>query len=176
MMRSFELPHYRRANVWLGETLPGGFTAISVLTTLLKPKVAIAPSYLTAAVELLIPRGPTTSYALLGAELAVSETDGFEVVVAVNNVGSRFNSPFVLTPDEAMVGLPDEFAIAVHRGALTLAETVGAPTRVTLRYAWAAHGVVSSSPAVFEMASAIVLKLLMLPTGASDDLIRALFV
>jgi hypothetical protein len=56
-----------------------------------------------------------------------------------------------------------------------LAEAVGAPTKRKLRFGWAAHGNVSSSPWVFEKASGIVLQLLTMPSAGPDDQVHGLF-
>ena len=71
--------------------------------------------------------------------------------------------------------MPNEYRDAVIRGVTKVAEEVGAPTKRKLRFGWAAHSLVSSSSWMFEKASAIVLQLLTLPSGGSDDQIRALF-
>jgi hypothetical protein len=174
MMRSFELSHYRRANVWLDEAPPANFAATSVVTRLVTPKVAAEASRPRAGVELYIPRGPRTSYGLLGAELVEAEVDSLEIVVSVNKARFPFQPSLASKSDEVKVGLLDEYASAVIGGAVKVAEAVGAPTKAVLRFRWAAHGLVSSSPSIFETASEIVLQLLMLPEGASDDQIRAL--
>ena len=174
MKQSFELSHFRRATVWLDEAPPADFTATSVVTQIVKPQVAVGASRRTAGVEVYIPRGPRTSYGLLGAELVEADVDGLEVVVSVNKAGFPFQPSLASKSDEVKVGLLDEYAGAVIGGVARVAEAVGAPTKGTLRFRWAAHGLVGSSQAVFERASEIVLQLLMLPEGASDDQIRAL--
>jgi hypothetical protein len=174
MKRSFELSHYRRTNVWLDEAPPADFTATSVVMRLVKPKVATEASRRRAGVELYMPRGPLASYALLGAELVEAPVDALEVVVSVSKAGFPFPLSLASKSDEVRVGLLDEYASAVIDGAVRKVEAVGAPTKASLRFRWAAHGLVGSSPSAFEKASEIVLQLLMLPEGASDDQIRAL--
>jgi hypothetical protein len=174
MMQSFDLSHHRRANVWLDEAPPADFTATSVATRLVKPNMAVAASRRTAGVEIYIPRGPRVSYALLGAELIDTDVDGLEVVVSVNRSGFPFQPSLASKSDEVTVGLLDEYAGAVIAGVEQVAEAIGAPTKATLRFRWAAHGLAGSSPSVFEEASGIVLQFLMLPEGASNEKIRAL--
>ena len=108
MKRSFELSHHRRANVWLDEAPPAEFTASSVVTRLVKPKVAVKAARKVAGIELCLPRGPRASYALLGVELGESNVDGLEVTVSVNRVGCVYQQSIALKPDEINVGLLEE--------------------------------------------------------------------
>jgi hypothetical protein len=89
-------------------------------------------------------------------------------------VGAPFWALLAQKVDEVRIGLPDEYAEAVVRGAATSAETVGAPVRRTLWFRCAAHGLVNSSPSIFELASEIVLRLLAIPNGDEESQIRAL--
>jgi hypothetical protein len=175
MMYSFELSRNRRVKVWLDEAPPAKFTASSTVTRMVKPKVVIDASRRIAAIEVNIPHGPKASYALLGAELVDSDVDGLEVVVSVNSVGFPFTSSLALKPDEVTVGLLDEYASAVVTGIEKLAELNGLPTKVALRFHWAAHGLVGSSPSIFEKASGLVVQLLTLPKETSEDQLMALF-
>jgi hypothetical protein len=116
MMRSFELSHHRRANVWLDEAPPADFTASSFVTRVVNPKVVVGATRKVAGIEMNIPHGPKASYALLGVELGEADVDGLEVVVAVNKVGFPFRQTIALKPDEVKVGLLDEYANAVVPG------------------------------------------------------------
>jgi hypothetical protein len=176
MMLPFELSHYRRANVWLDEVpSAAAFSATSVVTRLVKARGVVDASHRLAAVELYIPHGPQVSYALLGAELLKADVDGLEVQVSVNRAGFRFQRSLAWKLDEVKVGLLEEYANSVISGAVKVAEAIGAPTKAALRFGWAAHGLVGSSSYVFEKASEIVLQLVMLPKGVSNDEIRRLF-
>jgi len=173
MMRSFELSHHRRANVWLDEAPPADFTASSFVTRVVKPRVVVEATRKVAGIELNIPHGPRASYALLGAELGEANVDGLEVVVSVNKVGFPFQQSIALKPDEVKVGLLDEYATAVVAGVAKVAESSGVPTRAALRFRWAAHGLIGSSSSVFEQVSGLVVRLLLLPKGASDGQLLA---
>jgi hypothetical protein len=174
MIRSFELSRHRRANIWLDHAPPADFTATSVVTCLVKPKMVLPTSRYIAAVELKIPRGPMASYCLLGAELLGADADGLSVVVSVNKVGFPLQSSIALMPDDVKVGLLDEYAGAVTNGVARIAESIGAPNRAILRFRWAAHALVGSSPSEFEKASAIVVQLLTLPADVSEKQVCAL--
>jgi hypothetical protein len=115
------------------------------------------------------------SYALLGGELVEADVDGLKVIVFVNEVGVPFPASLAGLPDEAKIGLPDEYADAVISGVAQVVEEVGAPTKRQLRFGWAAHSLVGSSPWVFEKASGIVLQLLTLPSGHLDNQAHGLF-
>jgi hypothetical protein len=79
-----------------------------------------------------------------------------------------------LQPEDVRVGLLDEYANAVLAGVANVAGSVGAPRSALLRFRWAAHGVVGSSPWIFERLSGIVVHLLTLPGDASAERIQAL--
>lgn len=173
--RSFELSRFRRANVWINEVPPAEFMAVSIVRRTLKPKATINATSQKVGVEIYIPHGSKASYGVLGAELVESETDGLEIIVSVNNGGNPFRPSLASKSDEVIVGLLDEYADAVIGGIIKAAEVVGAPTNASLRFRWAAHGLVGSSHSIFESASAIVLQLLLLPKEPSDEQIVALF-
>jgi hypothetical protein len=175
MKRSMELSHHRRANVWLDEAPPAAYAGASVVTKMVVPRVVVHPVRESAGVEIGIPHGPMASYALLGGELVEADVDGLEVIVFVNEGGVDFPTSLAGTPDRVKTGLLDEYANAVISGVAKVAEAVGAPTNRKLRFRWAAHGVVGSSPSIFERTSGIVLQLLTLPGTGLDDRIRALF-
>jgi hypothetical protein len=175
-MRSlFELSRHRRANVWLDEAPPASFAASSTLTRVVKPKTVVGAFRTIAAVEINIPHGPTASYGLLGAELVASTTDGLEAVVCVNAAGSEFTPSLALRRDEVRVGLPDEYARAVVVGIDEMAETIGLPTAATLRFCWAAYGLVGSSPWVFKELTILIVRLLTFRGCASESQLLALF-
>jgi hypothetical protein len=175
MLRSFELSRHRRINLWLGEPPPAVFTPSVVVTHVVKPKVVLNASQTIAGIEINIPHGPKASYALLGAELVALNTDGLEVVVSVNNAGMPLLGAIALKPDDVRVGLLDEYARAVVAGVANAAESNGVPTSASLRFRWAAHGLVGSSPSVFEKVSELIVRVLTLPASASDEQVVALF-
>lgn len=175
MVHTFELSNLRRAKVWLDDAPPANFAAMSVIRRRVRPLKTIPASRHIAAVELSVPHGPRASYALLGAELMVADVDGVELVVSTNERGLPLETGSGFTSDDVNVGLLDEYATAVLDGAATTLELLGGPQGAALQFRWAAHGRVGSSRAIFENASRIVLRLLMLPKESSEDQIRELF-
>jgi hypothetical protein len=175
MMHSFALSRHRRANVWLDEAPPADFTASSMVTRMVMPKVVVHPSRRIAGIEINIPHGPRASYALLGAELVDSDVDGLEVIVSVGAEGLPFAPSLALKSDDVKIGMLDEYADAVVAGIGRLAESSGLPANVSLRFRWAAYGLVGSSPSVFADVSGFVARLLTLPKDASERQVEALF-
>jgi hypothetical protein len=175
MKHSLNLSRHRRANVWLDEAPPAAYTASSVVTKVVTPNVAIDPARRIAGVEFMFPRGPMPADALLGAELVEANVDGLEVIVSVNEVGVPFPASVAVKSDEVKIGLLSEYADAVISGIAKVAETIGAPKRRSLRFGRAAHGLVGSSPRVFEEVSGIVLQMFILPDASLDNGIRMLF-
>jgi hypothetical protein len=160
--------------VWLDEAPPAAYAVSSAVTKVVTPKTAIHAARRIAGVEFMFPQGPTAAYAVLGAELVEANVDGLEVIVSVNEVSVPFPASIAARIDDVKIGLPGEYADAVISGVAKIAETIGAPKKQSLRFGWAAHGLVGSSPRAFEQASGIVLQLLMLSCGL-EGRIRALF-
>jgi hypothetical protein len=132
-------------------------------------------SHRIVVVELNIPEGPKTSYALLGAELVNSNARDLEVFVSVKANGAPYYSLLASKFDEVIVGLPNEYASAVFKGAETVANKIGAPTSADIRFLWAAHGQVNSSPWAFETVSELVMRLLLLSKDATERQVEAVF-
>lgn len=174
MMRSFQLSQYKRANVWLDEPPPAQTPVASLVSRTVKPIVAIDAARQVVGVELVIPHGPRASYGLLGAELFQSDAEGLEIRVSVSKVGLGFKPSIALQPDEANVGLPDEYVDAVLTGVSNVARLSGSPVNAALWFRWAAHGRVGSSPWIFEKLGGVTLRLLMLPREPSDEDIESM--
>jgi hypothetical protein len=173
-MYSFQLSRHRRANVWLDEKPPAEFMASSTLAQMVHPKKIVGVSRRIAAIELMIPHGPFPSYALLGGELTHSEVDGFEVILPISSLGIPFASSLAVQTDEVRTGLPEEYAGAVFAGIEKTAVSVGIPENFSLRFRWAAHGLVGSSSPMFERVAGLVVQLLALPKDVSEEQVSAL--
>jgi hypothetical protein len=173
MIRSFKLSRYRLAKVWLDEAPHASFLASSTVVRMLQPTARLEASCGIAVIELLIPQGPKASYALIGGELIKSDAHDFEVFASVASDGMPYSASLASRVDEVTVGLPNEYADAVFKGAERIADTIGAPTKAALQFKWAAHGRVGSSPWIFEKASGLVLQLLVSPNDAIEQQIEA---
>jgi hypothetical protein len=175
MKHSFQLTPFRRANVWIDEAPPTEYVASSIVRTVVMPRTAIDIERTIACVEVNFFHGARSSYALLGAELIEAESDGFEVCVSVNGDGPLFGRALARGLDEVRIGLPSEYAQAVISRASRFAESIAAPSKRKLWFRWAAHGLVGSSPLIFEQVSGIVAQLLFGPSVWDESQIRALF-
>jgi len=115
------------------------------------------------------------SYAFLGAEHGSLALDGLEVTVPVTAVGPSYTSSLALKLDDVRLGMRQEYVEAVFAGVQKTGEVIGLPTNASLRFRWAAHAKVGSSRSIFEAASGLILRLLMLTTRQSEEQIAALF-
>jgi len=147
--------------------------ASSLLTQLVKPKKVVDVSRRIAAIELKIPRA-FASYAFLGGELVHGDVDGLEVILPINANGDSFAPSLALKSDEVRTGIPEEYAGAVFAGVERAADSTGIPVRFSLRFRWAAHGLVGSSRLIFERAAGLIVQLLALPNDVSEQQIVAL--
>jgi hypothetical protein len=138
------------------------------------PRVVVHPSRRIAGVEINISHGPRASYALLGAELVEADVGGLEVIVSVGAKGLPFAPSLALKSDDVKTGLLVEYAGAVVTGIERVAESSGLPANVSLRFRWAAYGLVGSSPSIFADVSGFVARLLTLPKDATEQQIEAL--
>lgn len=174
MLRLIQLLHKGQANVWLDEPPPAGFSASSTVTQLIRPKTIVTATRRIAALEINLPHGPKSSYGLLGGELVDSDVEGIGVVVSIGSTGFPFTQSLARGPEEAQVGLLEEYASAVVDGVDNVARLHGLPTRATLNFRWGAHGLIGSSSWIFEKVSGVVARLLTLPKTASDAELKAL--
>lgn len=175
MIYSFDIINKRRANIWLDEAPPASFSASSIETRIIVPRISVKASRAVAVVEACFLHGPRASYALLGAEITPRQEEDLRVMVSVNSVGPILSPSLALNPDTITVGLPHEFVGAVFAGVEEVAQSIGAPSRAVLHFRWAAHGVVGSSSAVFAKLSKIVVQLLTFPPHTNREDIVALF-
>jgi hypothetical protein len=175
LILSLELSKYRRAKVWLDEPPPASFVPSSIIKRSIMPRAVISATRRIAAIEMAIPSGPTTRYALIGAELFESPSDGLEVDLCLLGSGALFAPSLAARYDTVHTGLPEEYSGGVLAGVEKVASEVGMPSHAILRFAWAAHGSVGSSRAIFERVSVFVVRLFTVPETASRDEISAIF-
>ncbi|AKF07255.1 hypothetical protein DB32_004404 [Sandaracinus amylolyticus] len=149
--------------MWIDEDLGSGLVAPPFIAARLAPG-ALVPRHRHVGVELMIPRGGRIDYALLGVRC--DELARNEVCVEMPGGGvdeRRWQSPLVMPPDEAYIGLPNEYHDAVLDGVSVVASGIMAPS--TIRIIHAAHAVIGSNAAVFFSAARIVTAL-----AIADDL------
>jgi hypothetical protein len=174
LLYNFALSRHRRAKVWLDEAPPAEFIASFTMTRIVRPEQTVVPLRTIAAIEMMIPHGPFASYALLGGELVPSEADGLEVMLPMSATGRPFAPSLALQTDDVRTGIPEEYADAVFAGIERASGSIGIPVKSSLRFRWAAHGLVGSSSSMFNRAAGLVVQLLTLPEDASEECVVAL--
>ncbi len=125
-----------------------------------------------AAMEIFLPHGGFAGYGLLGAEFVPDHSQYLTIQVATGATSVRqVNWALAALVDDVRVGLPDEYADAVLKGAGGQELLSGG----VLRFAWAAHGMVGSSPMIFlRLATAVVRLISQNATLLSDEELAAL--
>lgn len=169
MILTLKLSRHRIARVWLGEAP----TVEVIGQDTVRQRVASArlvEAVTTKVVaELLVPRGGMASYGVLGGEFTRSSSGNeVEIIALIGSGSNRYQESIAARIDEVRVGLPREFADAVIRGAKTEVLNRGTPPGV-LTFRWAAHGVVGSSPAIFEQLSSLVLRIMATPADCLTE-------
>jgi hypothetical protein len=175
MILAFDLSRYRRAKVWLGEHPTCKTPEVSVVENSVKPASGSPFGHDSAAVELYVPHGARSSYALVGAEFREADEDELRLIVAIGDERQRYSEGLVSSSEDVFVGLPDEYREAVVRGAIGALNEGDGPPRGVLRLEWAAHGHVSSSAAIFGTATAMLVKIMKLPRTCGRTEVQAIF-
>lgn len=156
MLHEVDLPFHRRARVWLGLRPPCLFSAEGAFTRRLPCSEVVSPSF-EAAIEIVIPRGPMTSYGLLGVQCA---TYGNQLELKVGQgPGAGANVVFgdsLLRGDRVLVGLTAEYAAAVLDAAENASKFTVVPCG-RLIFNCAAHAEVGSSPRIFRTLTSLLI-------------------
>jgi hypothetical protein len=122
------------------------------------------------ALELWIPRGPRSEYALLGASLD-SHAKGVHVHVNCPEDAGSWHGSLAEATDEVRQGLPNEYRESVQRAGEKGASVSLAQGAIT--YDRAAHGAIGSSSVLFgRMAAAIVTILADRKSFSTEDQMR----
>lgn len=151
MMQEFDLGVGRRCKVWIGELPPISFVAGRIVTRELDYVAKSKTASFKAATEIVIPRGARMLYGALGVEFTPSTTTS-NLTIEVNVCdasGSRFAQSLIANIDEVFIGLPSEYVEAVLSGVETSQKQNLVLSPGTLRFAYAAHGAVSSNAPIF---------------------------
>jgi hypothetical protein len=159
-MKTFDLEKLKKARVWLNELPQCEYTSSQILMHIIPASKAGETAIRCAAIELLVPLGPRSMYALIGEEYSANDSDTLEVELAVSDDGVVFPNGLASPNDLVKIGLPNEYVRAVTKGIdLGCAELNGIGAG-KLRIACAAHGVVWSSEAIYSRAASLLIKLI----------------
>jgi hypothetical protein len=169
-MNVVPLPHLGRAKIWLGELPALRVQPARALSGFVQARRPAFPEARRAALEIVLPRGATISYGLLGAELHPSQTGRLLYEVAVSEAsGSIFEDSIAVRPEEVRVGLPEEYAPSVVEGILEAERQTPNLVSGRLLIHCAAHGIVGSSRWLFARLARTLTKILTLESMPSSE-------
>jgi len=173
MMWRLQLSRHRRARVWFDEVPGAGYSPTTVIRRVVSAGATPALPRL-AAVELMVPRGATLAYGLLGAEWLDKGEEVGTVSVAVNRTGFPMKEPLVPQSEDVRIGLLDEYADAVFTHVEQLVHE-GWRFGGELSFRWAAHSAAGSSEWIFSELSGLVARLLRCTAVPSEDDVIGMF-
>jgi hypothetical protein len=159
-MKTLDLEKSKRARVWLDDLPSCGYMASNVLTHIVPASNAGRVSVHRAAIELLVPLGPRSMYALIGGEYYPDNSNALEVEIATSDDGPLFMDSLASSTDVVKVGLPSEYVQGVVKGidiGCTELECVSAGK---LRIACSAHGAMWSGQAIYSQVTSMLVKLI----------------
>ena len=170
-MRVFDLGSSCRCRVWIGELPPISFVGERAVSRQIQHVAEYETASFKCAAEIVIPRGARMLYGALGAEFASSaRASGLTVEVNVcNESRRRFSDSLIAHMEEVSVGLPSEYVESVFSGAQISQTEHRMLSTGTLRFAYAAHGAVSSNAPLFRQLASCLTATKGEPSIAFDE-------
>jgi hypothetical protein len=159
-MKTFDLEKFKRARVWLNDLPPCEYASSKVLTHIFPASNSRKANVHRAAIEILVPLGPRSMYALIGGEYSPDNSNALEVELAISDDGPIFSDSLASSGDVVKIGLPSEYAQGVFKGlsiGCTDLNWIGAGK---LRITCSAHGVMWSNEAIYSQVASILIKLI----------------
>jgi hypothetical protein len=158
-----------RARLWDSAELPhlGGSP---VVEHVLRSDGGTRPAK-SIAIEVVVPRGGTASYGLLGVTFECTQTASLAMSV-LSSDGRVFAEALALPPERAMFGLPTEYVNSVLSGFLGGAASLDDIPGGSLVFDRAAHGMVGSSGKLFRDLAACVTRVALGETMPWDEVVR----
>lgn len=158
-MRALQFHRFSKARIWQDEDPFSGFVRVASL-----------------AVEIVVPRGATAEYGLLGASFEAGSSQ--EVALACGGGGSAWAQSLAGTLDDVRIELPAEYHSEIVRRARDCAIREQFVGRIV--FDRAAHGMVGSSSSCFGALAELVVELLVSPNqlekeGRLVELLTSLF-
>jgi hypothetical protein len=170
-MRNIQLASGGRVRVWIagGVALYTGETSLRA-TIDSHAKTSLSLSGVT--IEALIPRGARAQYGMVGATFEPTRATATRVEVPYSaDAGGRWSESIAAQIDDVRIGLPSEYASAVF-DAIVCGGKGGLPDG-HLKVAFAAHGMVGSSPEFFAKLTTCVLDMMRVGCPGDDELLAA---
>jgi hypothetical protein len=151
-----------KVRVWIDESPDAYYPAVDLIEYALTTRLSETQSK-TVVLEMAVITGPRKLYGLLGATYIPERTEALSIHIAVSDSSQKvIDWSLVGMIDQVRLGLPEEFADAVLKGAIEATPNkLGAGM---LRFDCAAHGMIGSSPYLFGELSKIVVTLLRIPS------------
>ena len=160
-MKNLKLDGEATARVWLGDLPAATYQASSVLARKVNVIEGVEDRCRVAAVELFRPLGARFAYGMLGGHLWGDKSR--ELLLEVNSSETSagdFDGNVSRALDSVHTGLPPEFVPSVMAGLQRGAAQVRTLSAGRLKVDCAAYGEIGSSPAIFEVLGAALIKLL----------------
>jgi hypothetical protein len=169
-MIELQLSQFAKARVWLSELPPIAIHSTKILTRVFPSQSNRVEHTRRAGIELYVPAGGKTNYALLAGEFAPSESANLSIEMPVTDAtGDLVTWALASNIDKVRAGLPEEYAAAVLSGMTDAANVLGSGM---LTLGPAAHGEISSSPHIFSRAARALLSVLSAePQALSNETI-----
>jgi hypothetical protein len=175
-MKTIDLEKFKRARVWLNELPACEYVPSMVLTHVVAASHAGDPTIHCAAIELLVPLGARSMYALIGGEYSSNNSNTLEIELAIADDGPSFADSLASPSDVVKIGLPNEFVRGVIEGINIGCSELDWVCAGKLRIACSAHGVMWSSEAIFSKVASILVKLINIGRpDMTDSAIARLF-
>lgn len=159
-MKTFNLERFKKGRVWFNELpkceyIPEKVLVHTVIATSSKKTIIRH-----AAIELLVPLGPRSMYALIGGEYRSDNSDTLQVELSVLDDGAAFFDSLASPGDVVKIGLPSEYVRGVIDGIDMGCAQLGSVGAGMLRITCAAHGVMWSSEAIYSKVASMLVKLI----------------
>lgn len=175
-MKILDLGRFRRAHVWVGDLPNATYEPKSMISHTLAAGGRSGVAKRLAAVELFVPLGARSMYGLIGGEFHPGE-GGLMIQVNVSSHSERhLTDSLASNVDDVRVGLPDEYVSAVFSGINAARSELGEIASGNLFINHAAHGVMCSSPAIYESLAIVLMKIFNIASlDISDSELIGLF-
>jgi hypothetical protein len=168
MIWTFALSRHKKARIWLGRESPAvSYDVAGVLTARQAATVRTLNNFDTAAVEINVPSGGKSQYALIVGSFEGDSGSELNCTIAYSaDHDGDYNSPVdwaITAPyDKVSAGLPMSYALSISRAINDGALSAGYPSG-ELRIVGGAHSQASSSEFAFYHTARLLLRIISVP-------------